>query len=307
MQKDVLHLLRVYCQVVESGNFTLAAEVLDVQTPAVSKAIAKLESLTGCKLLNRSTRGIETTDAGELLYRQGAEKLLAFDALIDEVSSSRSVLQGVIKLTATPTIGEELIAPVIPLFRHRYPQLNIELLLSNDILTMPSQNIDIALRSSEQLEDSSLISIKLFDLERVVVATPDYLSNCGPVTRAEDLTQLDCLGFKHRKPLLTWPYVTEQQQGQISLQPGIFCNSYRALSNMCLQGAGIARLFRYQIAEKLQRGELKTVLDEMDWGAQSLHAVYHQRLSDSPKLKVFLDFLVEQTSQKSGVRPWLLS
>ena len=301
MHKDMLHLLKVYCQVVECKSFTLAAELLDLQPPAVSKSVAKLERVLGCKLLNRSTRAIEMTDAGELLFRQGREQLSSFEGVLEQLAAAQSRIQGTIRISATPLVGEKWVVPVIMELRQRYPELKIDLSLSNDLVSLPSMNVDIALRSSHELEDSSLFCKKLCEFERLLVASPAFLETCGEIKQIEDLRTIDCLLFKHRNPLCSWGYVSEDGSATTTLDSQVYSNSYTALESLCLAGAGVARMFRYQVQEHIEAGRLLPVLADCQWGKQSLHAVYHQKLKDSPKLNVFLQALIDQLGKNTGV------
>lgn len=289
----MFYLIKVFCAVVEQGNFTLAAESIDVQAPAISKAIARLENELGKRLFNRSTRALELTDVGKLFYAEGVKQLVALNTLFETVDSYKSTMQGTLKITSTPAVGEHLVAKSVADFRRQHTSLSLELVLTNDVIRLPSQSIDIALRSSGELEDSSLRSRKLFDMPRTVVASPAYLSEQGRPLEPGDLARHRCLNFRHRHLYNQWSYVAGDANFNVTTRSDVCCNNYTALKEMCLQGMGIARLFEYQIKEELKTGQLVKVLDHVDWGSQSIHAVYHDRMSDSPKIKAFIEYLVD--------------
>jgi DNA-binding transcriptional LysR family regulator len=155
---------------------------------------------------------------------------------------------------------------------------------------LPSQNIDIAIRSSQSLEDSSLTSQKLFEMRRVVVASPAYLaSNKAPLT-PENINLHACLNFKHRGLYDRWKYHDNNDQQVLQTNTLVSANSYAALKTLCLNNMGLVRLFEYQVADEIERGELVRVMGNLDWGKQSIHAVYHGKMSDSPKVKAFLHY-----------------
>jgi len=288
MNKEIYYLMRVFCTVVESGSFSAAADELDVQAPAVSKAIAKLENMLGKRLLNRSTRFVETSEIGKYFYEEASEQLSFLNATLETIESWNSSVKGSLKVTATPAIGEGLLSQIISDFNQSYPSVSIELLFTNDVITLPSQNIDIAIRSSNSLEDSSLISKKLFTVKRLVVAAPNYINKYSAPDKVDDLVKHQCLNFKHRKNLNTWSYTQNNKQCAITTKAAIICNNYSSLQIMCIQGIGIARLFDYQVKHELEAGSLIQLLPKTNWGEQTIHAIYQEKMNDSPKVRAFL-------------------
>ncbi|WP_416307860.1 LysR family transcriptional regulator [Neptunicella sp. SCSIO 80796] len=296
MDKEIFYLIKVFCSVVEQGSFTLAADRIEVQTPAVSKAISRLEKHLGKRLFNRSTRALELTDVGKLFYAEGLKQIVALNTLLETVDSYKSTMKGTLKITATPLVGEYLVAKNLAEFKRQHASLSLELLFTNEVVSLPSQNIDIALRSSGELEDSSLKSRKLFAMPRVVVASPSYLSEHGCPLAPDELASRPCLNFRHRHLYNQWSYVAGDANFNVTNQSDICCNNYTTLKELCLQGMGIARLFEYQIKQELQTGKLVKVLNHVDWGSQSIHAVYHEKMTDSPKVKAFIEYLVNLNS-----------
>lgn len=294
MDKDIFYLMRVFCSVVEYGSFSLAANKLDVQAPAVSKAIAKLEKLVGKRLLNRSTRSVEASDVGRYFYKEAISQLSSLDSSLEVVGSWASEVKGLLKITSTHAVGEDLISSTLSSFCQQFPSVTLELMFTNDIITLPSQNIDVAIRSSNALEDSCLKSKELFSVQRLVVASPSFLQKHTDLTNIDVLSSLDCLNFKHRKRLDLWPFTYQGQSRRIIANTLIACNSYAALRRMCIEGLGIARLFEYQIKDELKNGELVELWPDADWGVQSIHAIYHEKISNSPKLAAFVEHFQKQ-------------
>lgn len=289
MDREIFYLMRVFCSVVESGSFTLAANKLGVQAPAVSKAIAKLERLVGKRLLNRSTRSVETSEVGRFFYREAMSHLSSLNTSLEVVESWNSAVKGLLKITSTPAVGEDLISNIIASFYHNFPSVTFDLTFTNEVIKLPSQNIDIAIRSSKKLEDSSLRSKELFSVKRLVVASPSYIEINGSPAYPDNLNSHKCLNFKHSKMLNLWSSNTKGQKRDITTNTTIASNSYSALRRMCIQGLGIARLFEYQIKDELKNGKLVELMPNTNWGSQSIHAVYHDKMSNSPKLGAFVD------------------
>lgn len=294
MDKDLVPLLRVLCAVVEAGSLSAAADRLDVQPPAISKSLAKLEKLLGKRLLNRTTRAIEITEVGQFVYKEGLKQLRALETLLESAASFDQAPTGTLTITATPSIGEYLIVPSLVDFGRQYPQLAIDLLFSNSMMRLPSQNIDIAIRSSQALEDSTLTSRKLFDVNRVVVASPGYLEKAGTPQEPEDISHHACLNFRHRDLYDQWAYFEHNVHHELTTRTTFCANSYTTLKSLCLGGMGLARLFEYQVREELNNGELVRIAGHVDWGRQAIHAVYHGKLVDSPKVQAFLAHFCEQ-------------
>jgi len=288
MDKDLVPLLRVFCAVVEAGSLSAAADHLAVQPPAVSKSLARLEKLLGKRLLNRTTRAIEITEVGRYVYAEGLKQVLAQDMLLENVAAFDQAPAGTLTISASPAIGEYLIAPSLADLARRYPQMAVDLRLSNTLVRLPSQNIDIAIRSSHALEDSTLTARRLFEVSRVVVASPTYLEKAGTPRQAEELADHACLNFRHRELYDHWGYFHHDAQHELATRTTFSANSYAALKTLCLDGMGVARLFEYQVRKELEQGELVRITEHVDWGRQSIHAVYHGKLADSPKVQAFL-------------------
>ncbi|MCJ8321357.1 MAG: LysR family transcriptional regulator [Colwellia sp.] len=291
MDKEIFYLMRVYCTVVELRSFSAAADELGVQAPAISKAIAKLESMLGKRLLNRSTRSVEMSEVGSYFYKQAIEHLTTLNSTLEVVESWNSAVKGSLKVTATPAVGEGFISKVIAEFHQSYPYVAIELLFTNEIIKLPSQNIDIAIRSSNKLENSCLRSKQLISAKRMVLASPSYIEKHGVLNNVDDISRHQCLNFKHKKVLNLWPYFIKNQQFEVITNDTLVCNNYASLRDMCIQGVGIARLFQYQVMDELANGKLIQLLPKTNWGEQTIHAIYHEKMADAPKVKAFVDLL----------------
>lgn len=301
MDKELFYLFRVFCAVVEEQSFTGAARKLQIQSPAVSKAIARLEKQLNKRLLNRSTRMLELTDVGRILHQQAQEQLLTLSNTLAQIAAFQSNPIGKLKVTATPSIGEYLAANCLAAFQEQHPEIQLELKLSNDIIALPSQQIDVALRSSEQLEDSQLTSRPIMTAKRILVASSDYQDKHVLPKKPSQLTEHQCLVFKHEHQLDTWSYKQHDVSHQVVINPSLLSNSYSVLKSMCQQGFGIARLFDYQITNEINTETLIPVLENYHWGEQTIHAIYHGKMKDSPKLAAFLTFLRDIQKGKAYV------
>lgn len=248
----------------------------------------RLENLLGNRLLHRTTRALQLTDAGSLLYQEGMTQLLSLGELLDRVRGQNHQPSGLLNITATPAVGEQLITPMLVDFSAQYPLLQINLLCTNEMVRLPSQGMDVAIRSSLQLEDSNLTSQPLLDVRRVVVASPAYLQQAGIPSTPGQVATHACLHFYHQGILDAWAYQYAGETSTVTTQSSIRVNSYASLKALCLAGMGLARLFEYQVLEELASGKLVKVAAQVNWGHQTLHAVYHGKLAQSLKLQAFV-------------------
>lgn len=290
IEREIYYLTKVFCSVVELGSYTKAAGKLDVHPPAISKSVSRLETLLNKKLLNRNTRNLELTEVGSLFYREGIKQLASLSAMLEKVQSSQKEIGGTLRLTATPHVGDHVLTPRMGQFCSMHPSLSLDLIYTNEVMRLPSQNIDIALRSTRSLEDSTLISRKLFDSKRVTVASPCFIERHGKPTRVDSLPNYPCLTFRHESALNTWKYRQGKNIRHVNTTPLVECSSYNSIKSLCLQGLGIARLFDNHVTQELASGKLIQLLPHVDWEHQSVYAVYMERATNSPKVRAFFNY-----------------
>ncbi|WP_448564466.1 LysR family transcriptional regulator [Thalassotalea ganghwensis] len=294
INKDIAYLLEVFCHVVEQKSFVKAGSVMGIQGPAISKAIIRLEKILNQRLLQRSTRVVVVTDVGQALYQESIKQLNALNNMLETITSVEQKISGIIRLSATPTVGEYLCQFVLPDFYQLHPELKVSMTLTNDMVSLPSQNIDITFRSSVRIDDSTSTSQHLFDLKRVLAASPGYLAKYSLIKNPEQLKHHACLHFSHQEPLDVWTYQRDEITSSIKTNSILSCNSYQALKEACLQSVGIARLFAFQVDEELAQGRVQHVLEDYTWGEQQIHAVYHGKVHESPKINALVSFIKSQ-------------
>ena len=202
--------MMVFVRVVEDGGFSAAARTLSLTPSAVSKLIARLEGRLNVRLFHRSSRTVTPTSEGEAFYT-GARQALEAVEEAEAIAAGSSTPAGILRIRSVPTFARYQLAPLMPAFRRRFPQIYIELLLSNESIGLLDGNIDLAIRSGE-LTDSSLIARRIASSRWIICASPDYLAAHGIPQSPAELSAHECLNFSMSTPWNTWTTLAEDGQ-----------------------------------------------------------------------------------------------
>lgn len=274
-----------FVAVAETESFTSAAKRLQISTAQVSRQITALESRLSAKLFYRTTRKVTVTEVGATYYQHCRQVL---DGLADAeraISNLQSTPKGKLKITAPITYGERTVAPLINDFILQYPDLEVQLVLSNRQINLVDEGFDLAIRLG-QLADSTMVARRLASRAQHVCAAPHYLSAFGaPYT----LTELD----RHNCLLGTLDYWRFQEKGKarnIRVTGSLRCNSGPVLLDAALKGIGIVQLPDYYVQPYLEDGRLITVLTQFNEPDDGIWAVYPQNRHLSPKVRLLVDF-----------------
>jgi DNA-binding transcriptional LysR family regulator len=287
----------------EHGGFSAAARALGVTPSAVSKTISRLEARLGVRLLNRTTRRLTPTADGETLVARGRHILAELDEAEMEVTRARGSPRGLLRLHTLVAFGLHQLPPVLPEFLRRYPEVSIELAVTDRLVDLVEEGGDLAVRSG-QLRDSSLIARKICETERVICAAPSYLKRHGTPRKPEDLLKHNCIVISGYPQLRRWPFDDPQAAGGIrTIEVGgnVAANNAENVLQMALLGVGVVRLGELVTAEHIRRRRLVPILvDSHHVEPLPLHAVYPQSRLRSPKVAAMVDFLIEQFAHA----PW---
>lgn len=288
---------------IEHGGFSAAARSLAVTPSAVSKTITRLEARLGVRLLNRTTRRLTPTAEGEMLIARGRHILAELDEAELEVARAGGAPRGLLRLHTLVAFGLHMLPPVLPEFLRRYPEMAVELTVSDRLVDLVEEGGDLAVRSG-RLADSSLVARHICDSERLICAAPAYLKRRGTPRRPEDLRGHDCIVISGQPQLRRWPFDDPQAAGGIrTIEVGgrVAANNAENVLQMALLGVGIVRLGDLVIAEHVHAGRLVPILtDSHHVEPLALHAVYPQSRLRSPKVAAMVDFLIE----KFAHAPW---
>lgn len=283
--------LQTFVTVVESGTLSRAAQRLETTAGAVSRRIAGLEQRLGLRLLNRTTRKLNLTEAGERYYEDVVGILRALEEAEDRVTHLSDAPRGNLRVAAPLSFGVRTLAPLLPGFASSYPELRVSIDLDDRLVDILGSGADLALRIGP-LEDSTLVARRICNFRRVVCASPAYLARRGePVTPA-DLTGHDCLHYSNIALKEEWSFGTGEGAGQTVEVTGPLCaNNGDLLRKVAVAGMGICALPEFIAAEDLAAGRLQAILADFDGPTLTLWALWPSRRFVPAKVRVFVDYL----------------
>ena len=285
--------MAVFAQVVEAGSLSAAARALRLTPSAVSRSIARTEQRLGTRLLLRTTRAITLTAEGEA-YLRAARRILADLAEVEDAIADQGVPRGRLRVSAALGHGRMTLVPLVAAFSARYPDIVVDLALGDEVVDILAGQADVAIRFG-QLADSPLSARPIGVTGQVVVASPTYLARHGTPQVPEDLLAHNCLRFNFRRALPDWPFVRDGQAFALKISGNIECNSGEALALLAREGAGIARIGEFSVAEDLRSGALMPLLEAWNPGdLEPIHAVFVGGSTMPARVRVFVDFLVER-------------
>ncbi|MEP7044614.1 MAG: LysR family transcriptional regulator [Dokdonella sp.] len=287
----------VLAAVVESGNFARAGEALSLSPSGVSRAIARLEARIGIRLLHRTTRAVRLTDEGARFYAEVMPLLSGIEEAATLAGSSAERVRGRLRVNVDPPFARMLLAPRLPEFTARYPELELELITRDAIGDVIGEGMDMAVLFGEP-PDSSLAARLLLTTRVLTVASPGYLARCGRPTHPAELEKHDCIQF--RDPLSGRPFQWEFHRGRkilpVKTRGSLLLNDSATMVAACLAGAGIAQVLALRIHELIDSGQLIELF--ADWPGETfpLYALYPSRRHLPAKVRAFIDFCLQSAS-----------
>ncbi|RKF17419.1 LysR family transcriptional regulator [Alginatibacterium sediminis] len=268
-------------------SFTKAALKLNTSVAQISRKVGALESRLATKLLNRTTRSVALTDAGKSYFYQCQALNEALEQAELSVTQMQRTVKGLIRITAPVTYGEQKLAPLLYSFLLHYPELELDLHLSNQKLDMHEQGFDLAVRLGT-LTDSSLIARKLAPRQLFVCASPNYLKARGQPHTLNELKHHQCLVGSVNQ----WRFAQDQKTRLLSVSGRVKCNSGFALLNAAKQDLGLVQLPDYYVGDALRSGALKEVLSQYKDDREGVWALYPSKQHLSSKVRLLIDYLV---------------
>ncbi|WDD91035.1 LysR substrate-binding domain-containing protein [Burkholderia sp. FERM BP-3421] len=294
--------LRVFSVVVRLASFSAAAEQLGVSPAYVSKRIALLETQLGTRLLHRSTRRVAVTDAGERVYAWADKILDDVDHLVEDVSTTRSVPRGTLRISSSFGFGRLVVAPALLDFSARYPQLNVRLDLFDRLVDVAGEGFDLDIRIGDEIAEH-LIAKRLAANQRVLCASPDYLARHGTPRQLADLAAHQCLAIKERDhPFGVWRLTMRGETVSVKVGGALSTNHGEVAVQWALAGRGIVLRSMWEAAPLLASGALQRVLPDASQPAP-IWAVYPARLASSAKVRVCVDFLADAFAHWNDAEP----
>jgi DNA-binding transcriptional LysR family regulator len=289
---DLIDQLRAFVATAQSGSFTQAAGQIGVSNRLTSKYVAELEGRLGVRLLQRTTRKVGLTPAGEDLLARAPALLDELDALLGEVSEGSRGFSGTIRLSAPVTFGEIWVAGMLERFGRRHPALGFDLRLSDRHVDLAAEGIDLAFR----LGRSGIQSLKLRKLgsfRSVLVASPDYLVRRGRPEVPDELVGHDCILDTNRRMPRRWVFGPEGQGRAIVVRGRYQVNSARAAVELAAMGLGLAYVPRFAAAEALALGRVRPLMPGFEGETGPISAVWLEGRILPRKLRALIDFAAE--------------
>jgi DNA-binding transcriptional LysR family regulator len=290
---DKLSSIRAFTKVVEHGGFAAAARELRLSRSAVNKYVIELEQELGVQLLARTTRRVTPTENGQAYYERCRAILADLEEADVAVTRLQSEPRGLLRINAPMSFGTLHLGRAVADFMEKHPQLQIQLVLSDQLIDPVQEGFDLTLRIAD-LPSSSLIARRIAPAVRVVCAAPSYLERRGVPKHPDDLRHHDCLAYGHLATGNQWKLVGADGDHWIRIPWTLCTNNAEVLRDAAVCGRGIALLPTFIAGADLQDGRLRTILPDYKPPEISIYAVYPQTRHLSVKVRLFIDFLVER-------------
>ncbi|WP_437331545.1 LysR substrate-binding domain-containing protein [Sorangium sp. So ce394] len=265
--------MRAFLEVARLQSFSAAARALGLTSSSVSKQVARLEERLRVQLLRRTTRRVSLTEAGDL-YAERAGRILA-----DVEEAQRAVAdldgtpRGTLRISAPTILGTIRVAPAVLACRAKYPELRIDLDITDRIVDLVAERVDVAVRQAAEISPASLVARRLADDRRVLCASPRYLRRHGTPRRLEDLADHDCITH-NMEPVPRWTLVGPEGERVIQVSGTLRSSDTLTLRDAAVAGIGVANLPDYVVEEHLESGALRRVLPEYGASTRAIFAVY---------------------------------
>jgi DNA-binding transcriptional LysR family regulator len=282
----------VFVRVVETGSFSEAARAMLMTPSTVSKLIARLEARLGVRLIERSTRRLALTGEGQFYYERSQALLGQLDETEQQIAQGGAEAEGVVRVTSSVTFGTAALEPILPAFLEAYPNIIVDLSLSDEVVDLYLDRTDVAIRVGK-LQDSNLMARKIGETRRRIAASPAYLARHGVPETPEDLAHHNCLGFNFRRAMPVWPMREGGRIVERMLSGSLLVNNGDTLRRMAIAGVGVIRLADYHLRGPIARGELVEILADSDIGeVDDIHALFRGAQFLPARVRAFLDFAV---------------
>lgn len=309
MSADRFREFETFVCVVESGSFSAASRKLGCTPSAVSKLIERMENRLGVRLVQRTSRSLSLTQEGRHFHRSAVRVLETINEAESALSEVNTPASGLLRVHTTLNFAQTQLAPLLPEFLRRHPDLRIEFLLNSEPIDLVNADIDLSLQVGP-VTNPSLIARRLATTRWLLCAAPQYLQEAGVPQVPEDLLRHNCLNFLPQTYRSVWPLRDDQDLPGQAAGPSryeavgnVASNSDNFLRVLACQGMGIARLAAFHIGQDLREGRLCTVLDDcLPLQAEPVFAVYQSRRNLSSRVKVFLAFLEERLADSMDWR-----
>ncbi|MCH7866190.1 MAG: LysR family transcriptional regulator [Myxococcales bacterium] len=296
---DTIAAIRVFVRVVEAGSFSGAARHLGLAPSSVSRQISELEDQLSATLFHRTTRKLSLTEAGHTYFERAERVLHEVDEAELAVAQLDGSPTGVLRITMPSGVGRFLLAETIPAFCARYPAVKFVLSMTDRLIDLVDTGFDLAIRVGQQ-RDSSLIARKIAESARIVCGSPAYLERAGEPTLPSELADHDCLTWREHPGSNLWRFEGKDGRSEVRASGSLFAANADALVAAAVGGLGLVLLPDWNVGIELREGQLRPVLSSYRAvpATSTIYAVYPRDRHRPPKVRAFIDFLVEHFSSQ---------
>ncbi|PLS23455.1 LysR family transcriptional regulator [Neptunicoccus cionae] len=288
---DKLSVMQAFRRIVERGSFARAAEDLGVSPALLSREVKLLEESLGCTLLTRTTRSMALTDAGRLYYDEASGILNAVSGVENRIREGAGAVQGHLRVNASSSFGQTVIAPFLPEFLAAYPDLELTLSLDDRVVDMVEGGFDVSIRIRSAMPDSALVARKIGTTRQRIFAAPSYLEKAGVPQSPADIAAHRVVGFLLADHLTNWDLRNGSANQRIEVSPAVRVGNSLVLRDLLASGYGIGTLPDFVSRDAESSGALVRVLPDWELPAPEIFAITTSRLGMDARVTAFLDIL----------------
>lgn len=285
--------MQIYIAVAESEGFSAAARRLNISPPVVTRAVAELEARLGVKLLNRTTRYVRTTEAGQRYLEDARRVLMAADEADEAAIGVNAEPRGHLTVTAPVLFGRMYVMPGIVDYLQKYPDTEISAMFVDRVVNLMEEGVDVALRIGE-LSDSSFKALRVGTVRRLLCASPGYIEQHGIPHTPEDLAKHKIIVASNLGSTIEWQFKRDNNTFSVRIKPRLTVSSNDSAIEAAVHGVGVARLLSYQIAPELEQNKLKIILVEYEAPSLPVHIVHREGRHASTKIRSFIDLMASR-------------
>lgn len=289
---DKLKALGVFIEVAKHRRFSAAAEQLNLSAPAVTRIISNLESEMGVVLFHRNTRHVRLTESGHQFFQRTLPLLQELDEAEAEAAGNYLSPTGTLTITAPHLFGHIYILPIVMDYMVQYPNVSVRTYFADEISSMAQEELDVALRIGH-LQEDSLYASAVGSVRRMVCGAPSYFKKKGYPIHPEDISNHSIIYPTTYDPSPSWLFYQNSQPKRVKISPKLFCNNKASAVQAAVNGAGLTKLFTYQVQNEFKEGLLKSVLTSYEEPPLPINLVRTEGRKSSAKVKSFVDFALK--------------
>lgn len=289
--------LKVFQAIVQEGSITGAARVLQMANPSVSQALKVLEKQLGLPLFTRTTRKIELTEAGHLLYQRTQSSMQALNIAFETVSELSKKPRGKVRITAPKFVFTSFLQPIYAEFCQRFPEIELEISVFDGTVDILKKGFDLGIRFGDRISEGMVAKQLIPSKKDVLFASPDYIKQYGKPTSLNDLAHHKLIYYRFITSNQLLPLTLQEEDGLVTVDvtPALIANDTDVIKDAAKQGLGIGRLLSTMVEDEIASGELIPILEEYWVDVAGLYLYFHQNAQKAKRVRTLIDFLIEKS------------